>query len=100
VRAISKESPLNRPLTHRQIDERRLCHRPADGPLFPIFPPGHAPAGLFFDPAINGLDATRLMQRGGPVLFFPTNGGRESMFMFMLIPLSSFLAPPRWPSAP
>ncbi len=44
------------------------------------------PLGIFFDPAINGLDAERLMQRGGPVIFFPTNGGREAMFMYMLIP--------------
>ncbi len=44
------------------------------------------PLGLFFDPAINGLDALRLMQRGGHVLFFPTNGGRESLFIYLLIP--------------
>jgi len=44
------------------------------------------PLGLFFDPAINGLDAVRLMQRGGLTLFFPTNGGRESLFMVLLIP--------------
>jgi hypothetical protein len=44
------------------------------------------PLGLFFDPAINGLDTVRLMQRGGPVIFFPTNGGREALFMYLLIP--------------
>ncbi len=44
------------------------------------------PLGIFFDPAINGLDAIRLMQRGGHVLFFPTNGGRESLFIYLLIP--------------
>jgi len=44
------------------------------------------PLGIFFDPAINGLDAVRLMQRGGHVLFLPTNGGRESLFMYLLIP--------------
>ncbi|HMQ55276.1 MAG TPA: hypothetical protein PKD98_24555 [Anaerolineae bacterium] len=44
------------------------------------------PLGLFFDPAINGLDAIRLMERGGPVLFFPTNGGREALFIYLLIP--------------
>ncbi|MFN8453833.1 MAG: hypothetical protein U0401_04045 [Anaerolineae bacterium] len=44
------------------------------------------PLGLFFDPAINGLDALRLMQRGGPVLFFPTNGGREALLIYLLIP--------------
>ena len=44
------------------------------------------PLGIFFDPAINGLDAVRLMQRGGHVLFFPTNGGRESLFIYLLIP--------------
>ena len=44
------------------------------------------PLGIFFDPAINGLDAIRLMQRGGHVIFFPTNGGRESFFMYLLIP--------------
>ncbi len=42
------------------------------------------PLGLFFDPAINGLDALRLLQRGGPVIFFPTNGGREAFFMYIL----------------
>ncbi|MFQ5612471.1 MAG: hypothetical protein ACE5H9_10090 [Anaerolineae bacterium] len=44
------------------------------------------PLGTFFDPAINGLDAVRLMQRGGHTLFFPTNGGRESLFIYLLIP--------------
>ncbi len=44
------------------------------------------PLGLFFDPAINGLDAIRLMQRGGPVIFFPTNGGREAVLIYLLIP--------------
>lgn len=44
------------------------------------------PLGLFFDPAINGLDAIRLMQRGGPALFFPTNGGREALLIYLLTP--------------
>jgi hypothetical protein len=44
------------------------------------------PLGIFFDPAFNGLDAVRLMQRGGHGLFFPTNGGRESLFIYLLIP--------------
>ena len=42
------------------------------------------PLGIFFDPAINGLDAVRLLQRGGPVIFFPTNGGREAFFIYLL----------------
>jgi hypothetical protein len=45
------------------------------------------PLGIFFDPAINGLDAVRLWQRGGPVIFFPTNGGREALFMVLLLPV-------------
>ncbi len=44
------------------------------------------PLGLFFDPAINGLDTIRLIERGNPVIFFPTNGGREALFMVLLIP--------------
>jgi hypothetical protein len=44
------------------------------------------PLGIFFDPAFNGLDAIRLIQRGGHALFFPTNGGRESLFIYLLIP--------------
>jgi hypothetical protein len=44
------------------------------------------PLGIFFDPAINGLDAVRLMERGGHVIFFPSNGGRESFFIYLLIP--------------
>src|SRR5215470_841977 len=44
------------------------------------------PLGLFFDPAINGLDSLRLIQRGGFTLFFPTNGGREALFMYLLVP--------------
>lgn len=44
------------------------------------------PPGIWFDPAYNGLDALRLMQRGGHTLFFPTNGGRESLFVYLLIP--------------
>ena len=42
------------------------------------------PLGLFADPSINGLDAIRLIQRGGPVIFFPTNGGREPLIVFLL----------------
>ncbi len=44
------------------------------------------PLGIFFDPAINGLDAVRLMQRGGHPIFFPANGGREPLFVYLLIP--------------
>ncbi|MGQ9500447.1 MAG: ArnT family glycosyltransferase [Anaerolineae bacterium] len=44
------------------------------------------PPGIWFDPAYNGLDALRLMQRGGHTFFFPTNGGRESLFVYLLIP--------------
>ena len=58
--------------------------------LFRFYRIADYPLGLFFDPAINGLDAVRLMQRGGPVLFFPTNGGRESLFMGLLIPFIDF----------
>ncbi|MCB0209427.1 MAG: hypothetical protein KDJ52_08860 [Anaerolineae bacterium] len=54
--------------------------------LFRFYRIADYPLGLFFDPAINGLDAVRLMQRGGPVFFFPTNGGREALFMGLLIP--------------
>jgi hypothetical protein len=61
--------------------------------FFRFFRLGTHPLGLFFDPAINGLDAIRLMQRGGPVLFFPTNGGRESLFMVLLIPFVQLLGP-------
>ncbi|MCB0164109.1 MAG: hypothetical protein KDI79_07790, partial [Anaerolineae bacterium] len=59
--------------------------------LFRFYRIADYPLGLFFDPAINGLDAIRLMQRGGHVLFFPTNGGRESLFMYLLIPFIRFL---------
>jgi hypothetical protein len=53
------------------------------------------PLGIFFDPAINGLDVARLVQRGGPVIFFPTNGGREALFMYLLmIPIWLFGAIP------
>ncbi|MCP4358389.1 MAG: hypothetical protein GY796_10275 [Chloroflexi bacterium] len=45
------------------------------------------PLGLTFDPAINGLDAVRLIQRGGDLpVFFPTNGGREPLHVYTLIP--------------
>lgn len=54
--------------------------------FFRFYRIGDVPLGIFFDPAINGLDAIRLMQRGHPVLFFPTNGGREVLFMILLMP--------------
>ena len=54
--------------------------------FFRFYRIGDHPLGIFFDPAINGLDSLRLMQRGGYVLFFPTNGGRESLFMVLLMP--------------
>jgi hypothetical protein len=51
------------------------------------------PLGLFFDPAINGLDSLRLIQRGGFTLFFPTNGGREALFMYLLVPFIQLFGP-------
>ncbi len=51
------------------------------------------PLGLFFDPAINGLDAIRLMERGGPVIFFPTNGGREALLIYLLSPFLWLFGP-------
>ena len=54
------------------------------GAFFRFYRLADHPLGLFFDPAINGLDALRLLQRGGPVIFFPTNGGREALFMYIL----------------
>lgn len=53
---------------------------------------GHPP-GIFFDPAFNGLDAIRLLQRGGPVIFLPTNGGREALFIYLLIPFIRLFGP-------
>ncbi|MBN1220938.1 MAG: hypothetical protein JXM69_18595 [Anaerolineae bacterium] len=44
------------------------------------------PLGIFYDSAINGLDAVRLMQRGGHSVFIPTNGGREALIVYLLIP--------------
>ncbi|MBN1992987.1 MAG: hypothetical protein JW953_09815 [Anaerolineae bacterium] len=44
------------------------------------------PLGLFWDPSVNGLDAVRLMQRGGHAVFMPTNGGREALVVYLLIP--------------
>ncbi|MCS7259501.1 MAG: hypothetical protein NZ765_01785 [Anaerolineae bacterium] len=53
------------------------------------------PPGIWFDPAYDGLDALRLMQRDGHTFFFPTNGGRESLFIYLLIPsISIFGATP------
>jgi 4-amino-4-deoxy-L-arabinose transferase-like glycosyltransferase len=45
------------------------------------------PTSTWFDPAYNGLDALRLIQRGGLVIFFPTNGGREALFIYLLAPI-------------
>lgn len=33
------------------------------------------------------------MQRGGPVIFFPTNGGREAFFIYLLIPFIKTFGP-------
>ena len=51
------------------------------------------PLGLFFDPAINGLDSLRLIQRGGFTMFFPTNGGREALFMYLIVPFIQLFGP-------
>ncbi|MCK6628446.1 MAG: hypothetical protein L6R45_25135 [Anaerolineae bacterium] len=61
--------------------------------FFRFYELANHPLGLFFDPAINGLDAIRLMQRGGPVLFFPTNGGREALLVYLLIPFIWLFGP-------
>jgi len=37
----------------------------------------------YFDPAYNGLDALRVIQRGVTPLFFPSNGGREPLFIYL-----------------
>ncbi len=37
----------------------------------------------YFDPAYNGLDALRVIRRGVTPIFFPTNGGREPLFLYL-----------------
>jgi 4-amino-4-deoxy-L-arabinose transferase-like glycosyltransferase len=37
----------------------------------------------YFDPAYNGLDALRVVRRGVTPIFFPTNGGREPLFLYL-----------------
>jgi 4-amino-4-deoxy-L-arabinose transferase-like glycosyltransferase len=37
----------------------------------------------YYDPAYNGLDALRIIQRGLTPIFFPTNGGREPLFLYL-----------------
>jgi 4-amino-4-deoxy-L-arabinose transferase-like glycosyltransferase len=37
----------------------------------------------YFDPAYNGLDALRVVRRGVTPIFFPTNGGREPLFIYL-----------------
>ncbi len=55
--------------------------------LFRFYRLADHPLGITFDPAINGLDAVRLLQRGGDLpIFFPTNGGREPLHVYALIP--------------
>ncbi len=41
------------------------------------------PAGILFDSAVNGNDAWRLWQQGGFTPFLFTNGGRESLFIYL-----------------
>jgi 4-amino-4-deoxy-L-arabinose transferase-like glycosyltransferase len=36
-----------------------------------------------FDPAFNGMDALRVVRRGTTPLFFPANGGREPLFLYL-----------------
>jgi 4-amino-4-deoxy-L-arabinose transferase-like glycosyltransferase len=36
-----------------------------------------------FDPANNGLDALRVIRRGVMPIFFPANGGREPLFLYL-----------------
>jgi len=36
-----------------------------------------------YDAAMNGLDALRIVQRGVTPLFFPANGGREPLFIYL-----------------
>lgn len=37
----------------------------------------------YFDPAYNGLDALRVLQRGVTPIFFSANGGREPLFLYL-----------------
>jgi 4-amino-4-deoxy-L-arabinose transferase-like glycosyltransferase len=37
----------------------------------------------YFDPAYNGLDALRIIRRGVTPIFFPANGGREPLFLYL-----------------
>ena len=37
----------------------------------------------YFDPAYNGLDALRLLRRNMFPVFFPTNGGREPLLIYL-----------------
>ncbi|GAB4541387.1 MAG: hypothetical protein Kow0063_32180 [Anaerolineae bacterium] len=38
-----------------------------------------------FDPAYNGLDALRVLRRGVTPIFFPANGGREPLFLYLQV---------------
>ena len=44
---------------------------------------GDLPPGLPNDAAINGLDAWRLLHRGGHTVFLTANGGREALFIYL-----------------
>jgi len=37
----------------------------------------------YFDPAFNGLDVLRIIRRGVTPIFFPANGGREPLFLYL-----------------
>ena len=37
----------------------------------------------YLDPAYNGLDALRVIRRGVTPIFFPANGGREPLFLYL-----------------
>jgi hypothetical protein len=51
-----------------------LTHLHRLGDLWPV---------PYFDPAFNGLDALRIIRRGITPIFFPANGGREPLFLYL-----------------
>lgn len=41
------------------------------------------PPGLFYDEALNGIDARRLLTGGELALYFPANNGREPLYFYL-----------------
>jgi len=80
-------------LRHRWVELAVLTLIISAGAFVRLYQIEAIPSGLFFDEAINGLDARRVLEEGVYPVYFEANYGRGSLFIYLLALSFKLLSP-------